>query len=173
MIGSPDLVTGRAELVKAPGRGFPRYVLVEDGGRPLAELGRFSWFSIYLGRGQRVELPDGRRWRIRARSRLHTIAPVIVDQDLRKVAEAAHGYKNYGINGKDYAYVLNPDEKRRTRARRWSLRMHETDVAAIRRQPMLVEAWEPIPLAVVLMSFVLMQFGVPGEDEMTVPAQYT
>jgi hypothetical protein len=166
-----ERVLGKAEMQRA-GRGFPAHRLIDEHGGVLAELGAFSWFSIYLGRGQRVRLPDGTRWRIRSRSRFSTIAPVIVDSEGRKVAEAAHGYKNYGINGRDYAYALNPDEKRRFRARRWTLRHHETTVATVGRQPRAVDAAEPIPLAVVLMSFVLIQFGIPGEEELAVPAQY-
>ena len=168
-----ESVLGRAEIHRVSGRGFPTHRLVDDGGEVIAELGAFSWFSIYLGRGQRVALPDGTRWRIRARSRVHTIAPVIVDSEQRKVVESGHGYKNYGINGPDYAYVLNPDEKRRSRARRWTLRHHESTVATVERHPRTVDATEPVPLAVVLMSFVLIQFGIPGEEELALPAQYT
>jgi hypothetical protein len=163
-------ITGRAEVEKASERGFPRYRLVADRVGGLAEIGRYSWFAIYLGKGQRIVLPSGAEWRLRAVGFGSAICPVIVDEDRRKVAQAFPGTKNYGINGPDYAYVLYSAMRRR--GNDWLLRHHETDSARFTRRPRNVEAVEPVPVAAVLLSFVVMQFGVPGDEEHFVPRSW-
>ncbi len=160
-------VVGTAEVHRIARRGFPTYRFALADGTPLAAMGRYSWFNIYLGRGQRILLPSGEQWRMRAVGWANAICPVIVDAEQRKVARSAPGAKNYGINGPDYAYVLYADEGRRRN--RWILRHHENDVAAMTRRPRTIETDRPVPLAAALLGFVVMQFGVPGQERLAAP----
>lgn len=164
--GGPTLV-GAAEVRRIAGRGFPIYRLATGNGTLLAEMARYSWFTIFLGRGQRILLPSGALWRLRAVSWTHAICPVMVDAEARKVAQAAPGAGNYGINGRDYAFVLYPAEGHGRN--NWILRHHEDDVARMTRRPRAVEAATPVPLAAVLLGFVVMQFGIPGQEQLATP----
>ena len=74
-----------------------------------------------------------------------------------------HG--TYGINGKSYGCALYPAEKPRFgRANRWILRQHEDELAVIQRSPLRVEASLPVHLGAVLLSFVLVRYGLPEES---------
>lgn len=72
--------------------------------------------------------------------------------------------RSYGINVKDHGYTLIPLGP--TGIRRpglWSLRRHETQVAAVEDHDRIMHATEPIPIAAALMAFTLMKHGIPGE----------
>ena len=169
--GSQPLVYGDITLDRCRDGGLP--YRVSTGSEEVARLGWYSWWGIFLGRGQRVEFGSGTRWRLRAMGWRSYICPVIVDVDGGKVAYATPGHNNYTINGNGWAFVLNPDEAgRRGRADRWTLRERETEVAMLTRRPREATCWEPIPLAAVLLGFVVAQMGVPGENEMRLPPMY-
>jgi hypothetical protein len=157
------VVTGAAHLVGVPGWRFPRGRLVGEAGM-LCEVGRLSWFAVFLGTGQRIRLRDGIRWRMRAMSRSRWVSPHLVDEQGRTVAWSAPGDRNYGINTRDHAYSLNPAEVRRGRAREWVLVEHETQVATIERRPFTVYAEVPVDLGAVVISRVLTAFGILGEQ---------
>jgi hypothetical protein len=148
---------------------FPVFELAQDGD-VLAVMGRYGWFNIFFGSGQRIELTNGNRWRIPSVGVAGNICPRVVDADGRKVAVGALGFGNYGINGRDYGYVLYAAEPRRFgRANRWILRHHEDDLAVVNRWPLSIEASQPVPLGAVFLCFVLARYGIPGELGPTVP----
>lgn len=144
--------------------GFPRSRFTFDD--TAAHLGGLSWFSVYLGRGQRIVLPDGTEWRLRAVSRGRFVCPVVVDGERRKVAMSYPGNRNYGIDTRDRSFVLNPASRSPRRAARWTLDEHETRLAVLTRRPYTVQSAASVPLAVALLAPVLMRFGVLGEAEM-------
>ena len=101
-------ITGRVVLSRVHLLRFPAYTVTGDEG-VLAEIGRFGWFRIFFGPGQRIRLPDGTRWRLKSIGRTRYISPLIVNDEGLRVAEAAPGIKKaYGINGPDYAFTLYP-----------------------------------------------------------------
>ena len=171
LMTSHDLI-GRARIVHAPGWGFPRSRLVTDQGVVLAELGRLSWFSVFLGTGQRVRVPGGARWRVRSVARSRWVLPVLQVEGGAAVARSVAGDGNYGISTRDHAYSLNPAEANRGRARRWLLVEHESDVAVIERRPFVVEAFQPVHVGVIVLAQVLANFGVLGERDL-VPLHQT
>ena len=56
---------GLAELRRVGRIRFPVFELVQDG-VVLASMGRAGWFKLFFGRGRRIELADGSRWRLTA-----------------------------------------------------------------------------------------------------------
>ena len=160
---------GRAELVRIGRWRFPVYELATDEG-VAARLDRIGWLRIYLGRGVRVELADGTIWRIRATTLRGAVVPVIVDAERRKVAVGERGVGNYGIAGRDYGYALNPGHAPRRAGAEWIVRFYEDQVGTVRRRPLRFHAVEPVHLGAVLMSFVLMRYGVPGDVGPRLPA---
>lgn len=133
-------------------------------------MGRAGWFKIYLGRGQRIELADGTRWRLRSVAAGSDIWPVVVDALGRKVAVSASVHGTYGINTRDAAYVLYPAGSRRSDRRSWRLRHFEEEVATLTRNPRVIDAVAPVPLGVVVLSFVLARYGLPSDSAPKVPA---
>ncbi len=67
--------------------------------------------------------------------------------------------------------MLYPADKPRLGgASRWILRQHEEDLAIINRYPLSVEALLPVHLGAVLLSFVLVRYGLPEDAAPRVPA---
>lgn len=157
-------VISRGRLVPVARWGFPRVRF--EAGDVSADLGRLSWFSVFLGRGQRIVLADGTRWRLRAVARGRHVCPVIVDEANRKVALAGPGHRNHGIATRDRAFVLSPADGSPRRARTWVLDEHEERVATITRRPFTIDADGEVPLGVALLAPVLIRFGVLGEAEL-------
>ena len=157
-------MVGRAELHRVGRWRFPVFELTQDG-TVLASLGRSGWVKVFFGRGQRIVLPDGSRWRIKSLGTGGTISPAIFDSSKRKVAIASVGVGGYGINGRDYGCVLYQAEKKRfTRANTWVIRHHDDELAVITRHPRTVEASRPVHLGAVLLSFALIRYGILGEN---------
>jgi hypothetical protein len=155
---------GEATLRRTRLLGFPAYELSQDG-EAIASLGRFGWFRILVGSGQRIELADGHQWRIRSMGVGGSIQPLVVDSTGRKVAVASLGAGYYGISGPDYAHVLFSLAPRGfTRADRWMLRDFDEELAVITRSPLRVEAFRPVHLAAVFLTFTLLRYGIPGES---------
>ena len=149
---------------------FPVYELVQNDA-VLARLGRFSWYSIYFGSGQRIELPNGDHWRIPAVGIAGNICPRVVDGAGRKIAISGLGAGTYGINGRDYGYVLYPANPHRFGGSNdWVLREYGDDLAAVTRLPLAIRAASPVPLGAVLLSFVLVRFGIAGELAPSIPS---
>ena len=157
---------GSATLRRVGRRRFPALELVQDD-ELIASLDRFGWVRIFLGRGQQIVLADGESWRLRSVEVAGDVCPVVVDSSARKVAIAAPGVGNYGINGKDYGYLLNPEDPRRMqRADTWKLHHFEDELATLTRRPLSIEAVRPVPLGAVFLSFALVRFGIPGESRL-------
>ena len=149
---------------------FPVFELEQDG-NVLAQMGRTGWFKVYLGSGQRIDIPNEDRWTIRSIAVGGTFSPIIVDSSGRKVALAGMSHGSYGINGKDYSCVLAPvDQPMVGRANTWNLRRFEDNLATITRYPLSVDASHPVHLGAVLMSFVLVRYGLPEESMPRIPA---
>jgi hypothetical protein len=161
-------VVGRTQLRRVGRRGFPVFELVHDE-TVLARLGRLGWLRIYLGRGCRVELADGTRWHIRAATIGGFVCPLVVDGAGRKVALARGGTGIYGLSGRDYGYTLNPGPKRRRANTRWILRHHEEDIAVVTRRPPTLDAATSVHLGAVLLSMVLIKYGVPDDSRIGMP----
>jgi hypothetical protein len=169
--GSQPMVYGDVEIERSAGGGLPYEVV--HGGTVAAGVGWYGWLSIFLGGGQRLDLADGTRWRLQAMGWRSYISPVIVDVTGGKVAFATPGHGNYTINGKAWAFVLNPDDPAgRGRSKRWTLRERDTEVASLTRKPRAATCWEPTPLAAVLLGLVVAQMGIPGENEIRLPPMY-
>lgn len=148
---------------------FPVYELTRDG-EVLARLGRPGWWRIFFGRGQPIELADGRRWRLRAVGIAGAICPVIVDGDMRKVAQAAPHHGGYGLNGRDWDYVLSPSERHGfVRANQWILRTQSEDVARVSRTPWEITTTSPVPLGAAILALTLALYSIPGESDLGVP----
>ncbi len=162
-------VLGAATVRRIGGWRFPTYELAQDG-EVLALLGRLGWFRVYFGPGQRIELPDGSRWRIRSVAVGAALCPIVVDSSRDKVAIAGIGHGTYRINTKDYACVFFPADRRRFGRRRWMLRHFEEELAVVTRSPLSIEAMRPVPLGVVLLCFVLARYGIPGEAVPRLPS---
>jgi len=156
-------MVGRAELRRVGRWRFPVHQLTQDD-QVLASVGRTGWFKVFFGRGQRIELADGSRWRIKSLGTGGSISPAIFDSSKRKVAISSVGVGGYGINGMDYGCVFyQADKKRFARANRWMIRHHEDELAVITRNPRTVEASHPVHLGAVLLAFALIRYGILGE----------
>ncbi len=166
----PYQFVGSASVRRVGRVGFPVFELVRDS-EVLARLGRTGWFKIYLWSGQRIELSDGARWKLRSIGAHGGISPLIVDAGGRKVAIAGLRDGCYGISGRDFACALYPAHKPRIgRANGWILREFEQELALITRHPLSVEAAAPVHLGAVLLSFALVRYGLPDEATPGVPA---
>lgn len=155
---------GHAELHRVSRWRFPLFELTQDG-KVLASLGRSGWVKVFFGRGQRIVLADGSRWRIKSLGAGGVISPAIFDSSKRKIAISSVGVGGYGINGRDHGCVFYQAEKKRfIRANRWIIRHHEDELAVITRHPRTVEASHPVHLGAVLLSFALVRYGILGED---------
>lgn len=165
----PHQLVGSARVRRVGRIRFPVFELTRDR-EVLAHLGRTGWFKIYLWSGQRIELSDGARWRLRSIGARGSVSPLIVEVDGRKVAIAGLRNGSYGISGRDFACVLYPAHKPRIgRANRWILRQFEQELALITRQPLSVEAAAPVHLSAVLLSFALIRYGLPDEAKPGIP----
>jgi hypothetical protein len=85
-------LAGKATVRRLRRWKFPAFELGQDGD-VLAHMGRTGWIKVYLGSGQRVDLPNGDRWTIRSIGIGGTFSPIIVDSSGHKVALAgmSHG----------------------------------------------------------------------------------
>lgn len=165
----PRWIVGEAHLRRIGYWGASAFGLYQDD-QLHALLGRFSWWATYFGRGQKIELPDGTRWRLRSVERGGVIRPVLVDAESRPVAVAVAELGRYAINGDRYAYVLYSANRRGlARGNKWILRHYEQEDAVITSHPPAIEALRPVPLAAVLLSLALIKLGIPGEDGLHVP----
>ena len=130
-----------------------------------------GWFRIYFGRGQRIELADGTRWTLTARTTGGTISPVILDESGRKVTQAGFRHGTYGLNGRDYACVLHPADTRGLgRPNRWMLSNDDGELATLTRSPLGVSARRPIHLGAVLMSFAAVSWATPTSLNPVMPS---
>ncbi len=164
-------VLGRASIRRTRLAGFPASVFAFDDGtspdKVLARLGRDGWFRVFLARGQKVELPDGTKWRITAVAAGPYIEPVVTGETGKLAIGSPYGKRSYHINGRDYAYDLYPSSVSGARKRFWTLREHELHMAVF--GPSSMVANYPVPLAAALLCFTLIKHGVPGEAHLGVP----
>lgn len=158
-------MVGEFRLSPRGGFGFP-WVDLMHGDESLASLGRFGALRVFLGRGQKIRLPDGRLWRLKARRWRRHVCPVLVDETGRRLADSAPGIGDYAITCKDCAYTLIPAEDRPGRARQWQLVHFGEPVADVRRNPYRAVVSEPIPLPALLMAWGLTGLGVMGEKDL-------
>lgn len=157
-------VEGAAAVVRVGRFRFPVFELRQDA-RVLASMGRSGSIKIMFGRGQRVELPDGTRWRVTALGNAGAICPAVLDAKGRRITISYPRDGKYALNGRDYGCVLIAARKRRfSRADEWILREHETEVATFIRYPASVVADQPVHLGAVILSFALIQHGILGES---------
>ncbi len=161
-------IAGPVAVYRARPLGFPAFELCTDDGLRV-RMGRYSALNIYFGWGQRLDLPWGARWRLTAIEQGSMLRPVVVNENRRRMAMAAAWIGNYGINGRDYAYTLNPAEARLGRAGRWDLFAGEELVAHFTRRPLGAVCEQPLPLPAVLLGLLLTRLSVPGEGEAHVP----
>lgn len=169
-VSATHMLVGAARVERVSAWGFPTSALV-SGDVTVALLGRMGYLRIFFGRGQMVELADGAKWTLKSISHGGTIRPLIVDDRRRKIAMAGLNHGAYGINGRDYAYVLHPiTPPRFGRATRWMLTDTDEVTATVTRSPMAIEAHHPVHLGAVLLSFLLVRFGLPEESAPKVPA---
>lgn len=148
---------------------FPVFELA-SGQEVLARLARPGWIRIFFGRGQLIELADGRRWRLRAVGIAGAICPVIVDSDMRKVAIAMPRHAGYGVNGRDWAYAVVPAQPRRlVRSNRWIIREHEDNIGVATRTPWQVTTTRTVPLAAAILALTLATHEIPGESGLGTP----
>jgi hypothetical protein len=148
---------------------FPAFELrAEDG--LLVKMGRYSALNIYFGWGQRIELPWGAVWRMVSVQKGPMLHPVVVNRSRRRLAMASAGIGNYGLNGRNYAYTLNPAEAARIgRPGRWDLFCGEDRVARFTRRPFGAVCERPLPLPALLLGLLLTRLSIPGEGEKHLP----
>jgi hypothetical protein len=169
--GDQRLIFGEAHSRRSKGGDLPLELV--QGDEVVAGLGRYSWFNIFLGRGQRVELPSGERWRVRAVGWHKYICPVVVDVDRGRLAIARPGVgTTYGINGRSWGFVMAPTEGGRGRSNGWTISEDGTELAVVSRKPQKVFCGEAMPLAAILLGFVMTRFDIPGERELGVPVMW-
>jgi hypothetical protein len=171
------LVDGTATVTRVSRLRFPIHRLDVNGARA-ASLGRYSWLAIYFGTGQRVDLADGARWKVKSVEYGGSLCPIVVDERLKRVAMATPGVDerrgmgrtgHYGINGATYGYRLVPGENRLGRPSRWLLVEHEEGVAEVTLRPNRVVTEGPVPMGAVLMCLLLARFGMPGDADLGAP----
>ncbi len=162
-------VSGVVEIRRVGRFRFPVFAVVQ-GDRVVAELGRVGWFRIFVGRGFRIVTETDRRWRLVALGSAGMLCPVVLDEAGLKYVVATQGQAWYGINGRDYAYVLHPAGTRRwSRPNHWLLREHEEVVATFSAWTRRVATSRPVPLAAILAAFAVIDYGIPGGDSLGVP----
>lgn len=158
-------ITGFHRVERDARFGFPWSRLVAPSGTVVAELGRISALNIFLGRGQRVELTDGTRWRVKARGWQRFVCPMVVDGEDRPLAISAPG-PGYAITCRDRGFELAPAEARPGRPRRWELIEFGDPVALVHRNPYHVDVLTEVPLFVVVLAIALSAVGVMGEKDL-------
>lgn len=163
------LVLGEASVRRIGAFAFPVWELANEG-VPMARLGRFSSWSIYFGRGQRIQTADGENWRLGSFETGGEISAVLLDGLGARLAVGSVGKGVYGINGRDFAYMLFPHRSDRLSATDWTLSSPSAESAAIRRAPLSLTAHIPVPLSAVVMALALVKLGVPGERKLTLPS---
>ncbi|MDJ0791672.1 MAG: hypothetical protein QNJ71_07230 [Acidimicrobiia bacterium] len=169
-VGRQHEMVGHARLRRVGWWSYPVHELTQNG-EPLARLGRGGWFTINFGRGQTIALASGYDWKVTSRSGGGTFYPVIVDSVGRPVTIGGVSNGTYGINGRDYSYVLYPKDKHRVgKADHWVLRHHEQVIAELTRYPASIDAAVPVHLGAVIMAFVLIRHGLPDESMPRIPA---
>lgn len=169
--GDQQLIFGEAHVRRAKGKDLPFELIQDD--EVVVALGRYSWFNIFLGRGQRVDFPTGDRWRVRAVGWHKYVCPMVVDVDRGKLAIAKPGVgTTYGINGKSWGFVMAPTEGGRGRSNGWTLSEDGTELAVVSRKPQKVFCGEAMPLAAILLGFVMTRFDIPGERDLGVPVMW-
>ncbi len=168
----PD-VGGAIEIVPRSGLGFP-WGNVVRGEERLAAVGRYSALNIFLGRGQRIELADGERWRLKSVKWHRYVCPRVVDSEGLRLSTSAVGPGNYAITSRDRGFTLIPAEKRPGRPRAWELLEFDEPVGRVDRNldvnPYIARMDVEVPLHVVLLSFALAAFGIMGEKDLLAPA---
>jgi len=168
------LVSGQVVVRRARLLRFPSYRMRAEPGLEVG-LARYSALNIYFfGRGQKIALPWGERWRQTALARGSGLAAVLLNGARQRLVMAAAGAAagNYGIVGRDYAYTLNPAQGGFGRSRRWDLYHGEEMVARFARRPFGGVCLAAVPLPVVLACLLLTRFGIPGENELRMPGMY-
>ena len=166
---SAPTVVGSGSVSRDRALGFP-WGTLELGGAPVAHLGRFSMLNTFFGRGQRVRLPSGDAWRVKAVSWHRFVCPVVVDRSGAGLATSAPAHESYAMNAPRLGLEMHPAEGRAGRPRRWVLVHHDEEIGRLRRHPFEVELSEPLPLPVVLLGFSLATFGVLGEKDLVTKA---
>lgn len=162
--GDQPLIFGEAHVRRAKGGDLP-YELVQ-GDDVVAALGRYSWFNIFFGRGQKVVFPSGDRWRVRAEGWHKFICPIVVDIDRGRLASSRPGLgTTYAINGRSWGFVVSPTAGGRGRSNGWSITEEGTELAVASRKPKKAFCGEAVPLAAILLAFVLSHYDIPGEKE--------
>lgn len=170
-VGAHEML-GRAEVRRVGRLRFPVFELVQDDA-VLASIGRAGWIKVFLGRGQRIELDDGSRWRLKSMGSAGMVCPVILDDQGRKIAVSSVVEGGYGINGKAFGFTLHVGQNKRVgRSNRWTLRHYEDEIATATRHPLTVEATVPVHLGAVLMTFTLARYGVMGESKPTIKMRW-
>jgi hypothetical protein len=162
---SGEVTVRRAHLIR-----YPAYVASTSGLE--VGLGRFSALNIYFfGPGQKIILPGGIEWRLTAIPFGPSLAAVVINERRQRLAMASAGAVagKYGINGRDYAYTLDPAEGGLGRASAWHLCCGEQIIAGFRRRPFGATCTSPVPLPAVLLTLLLARFGIPGENEVRIP----
>lgn len=165
------VVTGPASLQRTGAVTFPvaRFVLEDgtSGGKVLARLGRDGWFRTFFGPGRRVELPDGENWRIAATEEGPYIVPIVLSDRGKLAAGSPQGDRTYVVHGIDFAYNFYPAASFGLRQPTWLLREHERELATFGPRSMYAD--HPVPLAVALVCFTLIRYGVPGDADLGIP----
>ena len=164
-----SLVLGEASVRRIGAFAFPVWELSNEG-VPMARLGRFSSWSIYFGRGQKIQTADGRRWRLGSYETGGEISAALIDQTGGRLAVCSVGKGVYGINGRDFAYMLFPRHGRGFSGVEWTLSSPSAECAALSRVSLDVNAQVPVPLAALVMALALVKVGVPGERKLTLPS---
>ncbi len=164
-----SLVVGSSKLRRVGFVGFPVWELSNEG-EILARLGRISGWSIYFGFGQKVELADGTRWRISSTESDAGISAVVRDANGERLGVANVGPSGYGIHGRDFSYLLFPRvESRITTPNNWVLSSPEAECAEVVRHPLTLTALVPVPTVAVLLAYVLVRVGIPGDKKIELP----
>lgn len=155
---------GRVAIRRSRRWSFPAYQLLRQESL-VASFGRYSMLNIYFGPGQRISLSDGTRWRLRAIGVGGAICPIVTDADGRRISQSGLMARHYGINTPGHAYgLIRAEQSVLGTVNRWILTHEEDYVMHLTRRPREALIVAAVPLATVLLSFVLMDFGIPGED---------
>lgn len=162
----PTDVEGPISLRRIGRSGFPSHELIAAG-RTIARLGRDGPLRMFFGRGRRVQLGDGTEWRIKAATAGPYIVPIIKARTgIVASSGPVGGRRCYGINGKDFGFVLVPLGPIRLLGQvAWLMRRHEDEVATIDASH-VIHTNEPVPIAAALMAFTLIEHGVAGEAKL-------
>ncbi len=163
-----SVITGPVKLRRVAYFGFPKFEVAGADGM-VAQLGRNSSLNIFFGRGRRVRLADGTELRIKSTTAARHIVPIVTcNTGTLVISGPLHAERSYGINGKDYAYTLTPlGRVGPQRARQWALRRLGETAATVDELDDSVHPVKPIPVPVVLMAYVLISHGIPGEADLT------